>query len=216
MIYSSAVPIAGSAKRWPVVLCAATGPSFSRGQAEAAENARLRGAIRIIAINDAYLRLPNADVLYACDGAWWTMHFDRVHSIGVKSELWTQHAKTAEKHRINHVPGLRGTGLCRNRFAIHTGGNSGYQAIGLAHLFGARTILLVGYDMQRTGGKAHFFGDHPEKLGQGNPATMAHYFPALGEELKAEGIDVINCTTQTALTCFRRALLSDTLRGFAQ
>lgn len=95
---------------------------------------------------------------------------------------------------------------------IHAGLNSGYQAIGLAYELGAAKIILIGFDMQHTGGKTHWFGDHPKGL------TNAHGiknwipgFTALAKGLEFQGIEVINCSIETALTCFKRAKLEDSI-----
>lgn len=95
---------------------------------------------------------------------------------------------------------------------IALGRNSGYQAINLAFHFGASTIALVGYDMQHTGGVTHWHGDHP--AGMRNASTVKNWlsgFDALAADLRDEGLDVVNCTIETALTCFPRADLRDVI-----
>lgn len=86
--------------------------------------------------------------------------------------------------------------------------NSGYQAINLAYQFGAAKIILIGYDMQHTGGKTHWHGDHPKGLtnAQGIEGWRKCFTP-LAEDLAAIGVDVVNCSNETALTCFRRSTL---------
>jgi hypothetical protein len=39
--------------------------------------------------------------------------------------------------------------------------------MGLAFLFGAARIVLVGYDMREVDGRRHFFGSHPRPLRDG-------------------------------------------------
>jgi hypothetical protein len=97
-------------------------------------------------------------------------------------------------------------GLGREK--IHFGNNSGYQAINLAYLLGASSIILSGFDMKVTAGKTHFFGNHPyHKQGQGpNNEIMQRWcrnFVALAQDLKSEGVQVYNCTRDTALTAFQ-------------
>ena len=95
---------------------------------------------------------------------------------------------------------------------IHLGQNSGYQAIGLAYHLGASRILLLGYDMQFTDGRSHWHGDHPRGMGNANSVDKwARHFPAMAADLSAEGIEVLNCSRQTALTCFQRATIEDAL-----
>lgn len=95
---------------------------------------------------------------------------------------------------------------------IHHGANSGYQAIGLAWHLGAERIVLIGYDMQRTGGKSHWHGDHPRGLSNAiGVRGWARHFDPLARDLQAGGVDVINCTIETAIDCFPRADLRDVI-----
>lgn len=88
--------------------------------------------------------------------------------------------------------------------------NSGAGAIAVAAGLGAARIILLGYDCQHTGGKAHWHADHP--AGMGNAGSVAKW-PAQFESLKKKlsGVDIVNCTRSTALDCFRRAPLEDEL-----
>lgn len=110
---------------------------------------------------------------------------------------WCQNA--ASDFQLIHVPSERGEGLGLD--CIQTGGNSGHQAVNLAYLFGASRICLLGFDMQSTGGQAHWHGSH----GNGDDPTsglfakwrqnMNNLHRALGEQ----GVELINCTRDTAL-----------------
>ena len=132
-------------------------------------------------------------------------------------ERWThQNADTpdadqtaaANRWGLKMMPGRGNRGLGRD--VMHFGDNSGYQAINLAYLWGAGRIILLGFDMQRTGGRAHFFGDHPGALNSGTQYTdFAPHFWQLADDLRAEGVEVINCTRETALACFTRARIDD-------
>lgn len=105
------------------------------------------------------------------------------------------------------------SGFNREPDTINGGGNSGYQAIHLAATFGAKKIVLIGYDMQRTGGKEHWHGKHEGGLhnGTGFPAWITR-MGALASDLSNMGVEVINATRTTALKCFPRATLEDALR----
>lgn len=89
-------------------------------------------------------------------------------------------------------------------------GNSGAACINLAAQGGARRILLLGYDCQKTDGKAHWHGDHPRQLGNARQIDRWHEkFEQLAADLK--DVEVINCSRQTALKCWPRANLEDVL-----
>jgi hypothetical protein len=196
---------------WSTVVCAATGPSFNPNQAAAIEAARARGVCHVVAINDNYRLLPRADVLYACDGKWWDVHNPNVRR-AFHGEMWTQDVKAAARYGLRHVDSANQPGLCRDPFRIHTGGNSGYQAVNLAFHFGARTIVLVGYDMQGQADKPHWFGEHPSPLSRTrNYLSWRERFAVMATDLHLAGVRVINCTTHTALACFPMGSLAEVL-----
>lgn len=93
-------------------------------------------------------------------------------------------------------------GLSGDPDRITYGSNSGYQAIHLAYNMGATTILLLGYDY---GGNTHFFGDHPQPLRAGHDyKAWLSSLNVLAADLKREGVEVINCSRETAIKCFKR------------
>ena len=92
---------------------------------------------------------------------------------------------------------------------IHFNSNSGAQAINLAYLKGATRIILLGFDMQNTGGKTHWFGDHPKELTNGQYGSYTSRYTQLAEDLASAGVEVINCTRETALTQFKRATIEE-------
>lgn len=162
-------------------------------------------------INTTFRAAPWADVLYACDRAWWDRHVDEVRT-SFAGECWTQTPDAAKRHGLNLITGRSASGLSKERGVIHQGGNSGYQAIGLAVEFGANRIVLLGYDMQPTGGRSHWHGDHPSPLRNTSPfASWIQKFGALSDDLAKSGVEVINATRETALQCFRRLPLESAL-----
>jgi hypothetical protein len=207
------VPIAHVERRWPdsLIVCIASGPSLTQDDVNLC-----RGKARVIAVNDAYRLAPWADVLYAADLAWWKAHDYVQWFTGTKYTITSSSetpdlsgreglvANNIQILRHRGVRGLASDGLC-------TGLNSGYQAINLAVLLGAKTIVLLGYDMQSDpDGKVHWFGKHKSGLNNASNYPMfARQYQYLVEPLKAHGVDVVNCSRRTALTWFKRASLED-------
>lgn len=146
-------------------------------------------------------------MLYACDYAWWKVHYPKV-SAEFGGELWTQDVKARRDFSLNFVPGVSQPGLGRDG-VIHHGGNSGYQAINLAWLWGASQIVLLGFDCKEDDqGRAHWFGQHGPGLIQKQPFGMwQNAFPKLAADLKTEGCRVVNCSRDTALQCFEKMSL---------
>lgn len=150
--------------------------------------------------------------MYACDLRWWDKK--RPQSGAPAPSLWvTQDEVAATTYGLRCAPGQPGLGLCREPWLLNRGLNSGYQALNLAYHFGARRILLAGYDMQRTGGKAHWFGDHPPGLQVPSPfKDFIVRFNDIAKDLSLENVEVVNCSIETALGCFPRSTLQNELQ----
>ena len=149
--------------------------------------------------------------MYACDSKWWHAYFHEANSdSNFIKEAWTQDLESAERYGLSYIEGFDDAGLCKKEGRIFTGGNSGYQAIGLAYQIGARRIGLLGYDMQRTQGLDHWHGKHPRKLGDPHPDSYpvwAGRFHAIASDLRGLGIRCTNLSRATALTAFPRQTL---------
>lgn len=154
--------------------------------------------------------VPWGDILYACDKPWWDHYINQLRgSFG--GDLWTLDKAAAVAYGLNHVPYKDRPGLGRNGI-IHSGGNGGYQTLNLAYLFGAKKIVLLGFDMQETDGRSHSHGDHPGSLNrQSNYKNWVRNYQALARDLRDAGVEVINATRQTALLCFKKATLEEAL-----
>lgn len=199
-----AVPTLLSWSDGPTVI-AATGESLSQLES-------IRGKARLLAVSDACYLAPWADAMYACDGKWWKEHKGCPDFPGPK---WTQDLAAAEEFGLNYIPieknraGAHLPGFSRDPRFIRAGGNSGYQALNLAVLFGAKRIILLGFDM-KTVKKKHFFGDHPGTLNRAHNYQM--WIDAFREGAKdISDIEVLNCTPGSALDAFPKANIEDVL-----
>jgi hypothetical protein len=216
--------------RWrgATVVCIASGPSLTADDCEAVRRWRVDAGAgtrqegsgdasgeqgstrRVIAVNNSFERAPWADAIYGCDRKWWVRYAKPVRKI-CTGEFWTINEHAAKVDGLNRVFGERGSGVSTARNTVMEGGNSGYQAVGLAILFGAARIILLGYDMQFTAGKKHWHGDHGDQLHNPTPLslkTWAGNFNLLAAQSPAE---IINCSRATALTCFPRMGLDESL-----
>jgi hypothetical protein len=152
-------------------------------------------------------------VLYACDETWWQKYYPLV-ATGFRGECWTISAGARDRFGLFWIYGQDYGGLSPARDYIHTGKNSGYQAIGLAHLFGAARMILVGFDMQASGGRAHWHGNHPAGLangGEGRYAAWRRAMEHLALDIKRTNCTILNASRRTALKCFQRVTLETAL-----
>lgn len=93
-------------------------------------------------------------------------------------------------------------GLSEKPNTLHTGSNSGYQAINLAVLAGAKRILLLGCDMRFSQGKSHAHNGHPHKHPESSYTGYARNFASMVPQLKKLGVEVVNCSMSSAIGCF--------------
>lgn len=196
-------------KLWPgqTIVCVASGPSLT-----AEDCALVRGRARVITVNDAHRLAPFADGLYGSDHRWWKHYQGCPDFQGLKfSVLAKYRARAIWQHPgLVYLDNAGERGLTTDASALCTGHNSGHAAVNLAVHLGAARIVLLGYDMYRTGGRAHFFGEHPQKLQQADAFEMFRkLFATLVDPLRALNIEIVNCSRQTALRCVPKARLED-------
>lgn len=149
---------------------------------------------------------PWADVIYGCDEGFWSTY---INAMPLGPERWTISEPAARAYGMNYIESIDAPGLSESPRRIHQGGNSGYQALGLAHAWGAARAVLLGYDMQRTGGKSHWHGDHKGGLANLGPALSA--WPGRFDAVHRQWPHVVNASRQTAITCFPRVSLAEAL-----
>ncbi|MEH4985930.1 hypothetical protein ACOY5P_03390 [Enterobacter asburiae] len=174
-------------------ICVASGPSLV-----ASDCARVSASgLPIIAVNSSWRAVPDCQHIYAADFAWWEHYY---HSLGSSAELWTQ------SRRANTRFGVK-------LFRPSESGsfNSGQRAIQLAAHLGAERVILLGYDCTLANG-AHWHGRHPATMHNPVPREVGRWhsdFSSLAGALP--GVEIINASRETALTCFKRSPLEAAL-----
>lgn len=126
--------------------------------------------------------------------------------------LAAQNAEYRSLHRVkcDHKTDRLEVGLLGR---VGWGGNSGFQALNLAVQFGARRIVLVGYDM-RTDKGLHWHRDHPRGMNNPSARNVARWrrvTDEAAEVLRALGIEVFNASPVSALTAYRKMSLTEAL-----
>lgn len=195
------------------VVCIATGPSLTPEQI-----VTIRAAgVPTIVVNDAYLLAPFADVAYFADVKWWNWHKARPEwkaFAGERCSIWMGPGccPDVEVHMLKNA---MVSGLSLDPGAICTGSNSGYQALNIAILTGAKRVVLVGYD-GRAGpdGRQHFFGEHPDKSHAPYEVTRGRFGEMVAPAKKA-GVEILNATPKSWVECFPMVSLAESLEPAA-
>lgn len=167
---------------------------------------KLRSEGAVIAINDAFRVAPWADVLYFADTRWWQWNHDEASQFkGKKYSRWagTKHPDVTGVERVHgcDLPLSEDLGFVAGKC-------SGANAINLAYLMGATTIVLLGFD----GGGGNWHNNHQVAADQDQYARK--FIPALdrmAEALDRRGVRVINTSLDSTLTCFEKMPLDQVL-----
>lgn len=146
---------------------------------------------KVVAVNTSFRIAPFADYVFAMDLKWWERYRDEVPA--------EKRISSGKIPNVRKVP-------CMNP------GNSGAGAIGLAHFWGAKRIILLGYDCKKIDGMVHHHGDHPKGLGNaGSMPLWPTQFAQLANRMKRCKIDIINCSPDSALNFWPRMSLEEAL-----
>lgn len=190
--------------KWQTVVIAASGPSQNAEDLEF-----VRGKAKVLAINETWRLAPWADALYACDARWWEsagpteMQFSGKRFVGIGSARGCVSCNV-EKN-VNDMP-LEGRRLGH-------GGHSGFQAVNLAAMSGARWIVLTGFDL-RCDGKAHWHEDHGGEMSNPTDGFLrrcAVLLDDMAPHLRRNGVQVINATVGSSLRAYPFATVQEFL-----
>lgn len=163
----------------------------------------------VIAINNAFLKVPSAQICYFCDRDWFERWKDQLKEHPGKKIRGYLPGDQLDLDWVDEWEFTAERGLILEPHCLAHGFNSGAAAINLAVQLGYKRIYLLGYDMGVVNGRKNFHTDHRR--------TTPHYayqsqfipsFTALVEPLRAMGIEVINATPGSALNVFPSASLT--------
>jgi len=124
-------------------------------------------------------------------------------------------------------------GLSTDPSLVHFNHGSGPMALNIATLYGFKKIILVGHDMKfardydGANGKVgstprHYFGEYPKSMQHfprsknsvdenGVIVGLIKVYESTIRDLINMNVDVVNCTPNSALNCFRKSTLESEL-----
>lgn len=171
-------------------VCIASGPSLTVEDCE-----RVRGLPAIVT-NTTFRLCLWADALFGFDLKWWRMYIDEVRAT-FHGKRYTASMLAAAKFGAEYYGGPRNSGAC---------------ALAVAMSVGAKRVVLLGYDAALDHGRTHWHGDHPAGLeNAGTVSLWPDHFRVLAKRAERKGIEVLNASRRTALTCFPRVELEAVL-----
>jgi hypothetical protein len=164
---------------------------------------------KIFSINESIYVAPYSDLLFFRDTSWY---------LGNKSvvDAWTGVVvtSTASKFydpKVNVVKMKHCDNFLIGGDTIKYGRSAGHIALSLAIDLGAKKCMLLGYDCRIVNGRTHFH----DKPSNAIAITYKEYFlPSWigwGDAALAAGVEVVNCTPDSAILSFPRRPLSEVL-----
>lgn len=208
------------------------GPSLTLDQVRLVKVSHTLGLVRCVVVNDAYLLAPWADLQYAADSQWHAWHEAGIAKplLGLSAkqvrECWAafpgqkcsiQNSGANVKDQAVHIlknksfPDHR-NGISRDPRMLMTGRNSGFQALNLSVLSGAKLILLLGFDAREGQPISHWHGEHPREMPVSVHEHFRRSFTEAVSDLIAIGVRVINCSPGTAITAFEKMSIEEALK----
>lgn len=183
--------------------------------------------IPIMTVNDMY-RFVLPAYAFAADYDWWARHHDKIPK---RTKRWTTCWTSAQAFGLQYVhlrttqdmKAQRGevchTSLCRIQGVVHSGYNSGFQAINLAYHLGYKKVGLIGYDGRSKEGQVHCHGRHEGGLNNPDPwltpgkdgrTPWEKIFHSLAQSVDATpDFEVVNLSPTSPLAAFRRSTWAD-------
>lgn len=171
------------------IICVASGPSLIRTDCEMAQ----ASGLPMIAVNNSWQMVSGATVIFASDLSWWDEYGTTVPTA---AERWTTCPLAAQRHQLQQF---------KSRFLTQSY-NSGQLAIELAVSRGARRVLLLGYDSSLRAG-THWHGNHKNIRNPTADSVKRWHDEFARLQQWAAGIEIINCSRETALKAFPRSTI---------
>jgi len=188
-----------------------TGPSLA-----GFDHDRLRGLGNVLAVKEAVWDLPFADACFGLDLPWMRRQGDRLIDVAARMQLYLAIPPVGLPPGHRPIPGaihLVRRRTC-NQFSedpaeVESGGNSGFGAVNVALLKGARTIVLFGFDYTH----GHYC---PDRYAHQRPDHNARYWPRWGDnfritlpQLAGMGASVLNASPGSTVDAFPKVTIDE-------
>ncbi len=169
----------------------------------------------VIGINAAYLLGDWIDIVFFHDSVFFEAHKETLLKHPGLLMTCNNRFLNSPVERVEYIPKDRNKvlGIHTDSTKISWNYNSGAAAITLAAHLGAKKIVLLGFDMGGGPGKeTHFHTEHKPYLNREIP-FWKHLagFPKIKEDADRMGIEIINCSPDSAIKEFEKKNIMEVL-----
>lgn len=170
----------------------------------------------VIGVNNAYQIGTWIDVMFFGDCSWYNVHRHPLAKWPGLKITCCNRFRGKHKENMEGVKYVEKNNKCTygltpgNPSKISWNSNSGAAAINVAVHFGVKRIILLGFDMNTDGKKTHWHrGHNPKKT----PPFKRHLrgFSPIAEVAEEIGVEILNCSQESAITHFPKVALSEVL-----
>lgn len=154
-----------------------------------------------IAVNNSYRIAPWADVLYFMDNIWLKWHEESIKDF--PGLVVSSAPAVKDRPNIKFLQRGKRRAFDDREGFITRGSNSGHGGMCLGALFGAKRIVLLGFDMKMVEGEHNYHDEHDREV----PPSIyqdqfVRSFEFVKDYFKENNIEVLNATPGSALPTF--------------
>lgn len=139
------------------------------------------------------------DVCWFGDGRWYQWHKKYLEEY--KGLICSCSPATNKIKFIKSISRGKPQGIETNG-SIAWNKSSGSSAINLAYYLGAKTIILVGFDMKQRNGQNNWHTDHKNVIKRDVYKRFLTVYPAIKEDADRIGLKILNANPDSAITVF--------------
>jgi hypothetical protein len=183
----------------------------------------------VIGVNAAFLLGDWVDVMFFGDAKFYwdnkaELDIYRKLKVSCNPNVTEQRARAKNRviYDVKYIArdGGHPRGITVRRNKVSWNLNSGAAAINLAYHFGVKRIYLLGFDMDINGDKVqHWHGHYRNNGAPRDPATLRglpfhrhlRSFPAIKNDAKRIGLEIINVSPESQIKEFRKVRLEEVL-----
>ncbi len=179
---------------------------------------RLRGRGHVLGINQAMFDAP-CEAGITVDHVFLRANADRLRTFAAARPLYLVLGNEWARAGLPPIEGavyLRSTSdgaLSFDRSFVRRGATSGYAALNVAVLKGARRIVLLGYDYTTFDGRSHYHDAYPwhHRAHDQSWHVWARHYRDAALVCREQGIEVINASPRSKLAYFPICSLDEVL-----
>jgi hypothetical protein len=170
----------------------------------------------VIAVNMSYQLGNWIDVLFFGDDGFWKTQKEGILKFqGLRVSFESEKIRDDRVKLVSRNPRKKQGITFSPKGLLSWNFNSGAAAINLAIQFGAKRIILLGFDMYLdASNNQHWHKVYTSPLHVVKESMKKHLqgFPVIAKDIEGTGIEIINCSPNSAIQCFRKANIWEVLK----